>query len=259
MMPEVRSYAHLEELSRAAAEETLRCARAAIAKKDRLTLVLAGGSTPRRLYQILAEEYRNQIDWSKVHLFWSDERFVPLTDSECNFAMASQALISRVRIPRENVHRIPVDLAIPEEAANAYESQLREFFKIDAENAFPGFDLVLLGVGQDGHTASLFPSTPILREERRWVASVTAPKNFKTRSRITLTLPVLNNAEKIFFLVAGAEKQNVVGSILKTPSTAQKIYPAALIRPQGQIIWFIGHTAGKAININLSPSSSIIE
>lgn len=242
--PEVRVYSDLDALSQAAAEEIFLLAHAAIAEKGLFTVALAGGSTPRRLYQILAEKYRDKIDWAKVHFFWGDERCVPLTDSDSNFTMAAQALISKVSVPSQNVHRMPADVATPEQAAQAYERELRDFFKLFSVKSFPAFDLVLLGIGEDGHTASLFPNAPVLDEKVRWVSPVTAPATYKTRPRITLTLPVLNNAYRVFFLVAGSEKHTVIKSILNTPEPAQKLYPAAMIRPRGQTTWFLDKTAG---------------
>jgi len=244
----VHIFADLDALSQGMAHEIAKQAQAAIAERGIFTMVLAGGSTPRKLYELLAKEFQTQIDWTKVHFFWGDERCVPPTDSDSNFAMAWQALLSKVPAPKKNVHRMPADLATPEQAALAYEKELRDFFELFSVKSFPIFDLILLGLGEDGHTASLFPDSPALEEKTRWVVPVIAPANYKVRPRITLTLPVINQAEHVFFLASGKEKKKVIESIFKTSDLAQTLFPAALILPQGQLAWFLDHSTTEGID-----------
>ncbi len=235
---EIKVIADLETLSQRVAGEVARLIEEGLRERGRVALALAGGHTPRRLYQILAETYR-KIPWERIHLFWSDERCVPSDHRESNFAMAKETLLSKIQIPPENVHRIPAELEPPERAARAYEQTLRDFF--DCEDRT--FDLILLGVGPDGHTASLFPCTAALREETRWVRAVTAPPSYAIRQRITLTLPVLNKACSAFFLIHGAEKREIAQAILSDPQAAAKRYPAAIVRPQEHLIWFLDEAA----------------
>ncbi|UCD71276.1 MAG: 6-phosphogluconolactonase, partial [Syntrophobacterales bacterium] len=184
------------------------------------------------------------------HFFWGDERYVPRDHPDSNFAMAFRVLISRVPIPSQNVHRIPVEVEHPEGAAEAYERILREFLwspkKADTHSRtphggelFPAFDLILLGVGKDGHTASLFPGDQALEEENRWVVAVHSPYGFPPVPRITLTLPVINRAGCILFTVSGSGKREVLRSILEDPDSAAHLYPAARVNPQGRVVWLI--------------------
>jgi 6-phosphogluconolactonase len=243
----IRIFADLEALSQGVAAEIANLASQAITKKGFFALVLAGGSTPRKLYEVLAKKYREKVDWPKVHFFWGDERCVPPNDSDSNFAMASQTLLSRLAIPTQNVHRMPADMETPDAAAQAYEKELRNFFNLFSVKSLPKFDLILLGVGEDGHTASLFPKTAALGETRRWVAPVIAPESYKTRSRITLTLPVINQAQNVFFLVAGKEKKSLIESLIHAPEFSHAHFPAARVAPQGELLWFLDQAAGEAL------------
>lgn len=239
---EIHVYPDLESLSRTAAERLIDRAQEAVAGHGRFSLSLAGGTTPRTLYQLLAGEYRDQIPWSRVHLFWGDERCVPPDHPDSNFAMVDEALISKVPLPPENVHRIPTEKPV-ETVAEAYEQTLREFFQPAPATSFPAFDLILLGMGEDGHTASLFPDGSALEERERWVAPALAPPTYSSRQRITLTLPVLNRANDVFFLVSGASKKTVVRAILNDPEQASRLYPAARVRPRGRVVWFLDEAA----------------
>lgn len=238
---EVRAYPGLEALSRGAAEEVVRLAAATVAGRGHVAMVLAGGHTPRPLYQLLAGEYRERIPWPQVHLFWGDERCVPPDHPDSNFALAYETLISKVLLPSENIHRVPVELDPPEKAALAYEQVLRGFFHPSSAEGrpFPSFDLILLGVGEDGHTASLFPDDPVLEEKRRWVVAVRAPAAFPPPWRITLTLPVLNHAKSVVFLVSGSGKGEVVRRIMSDPEAACQRYPAAMVHPRERLFWLI--------------------
>jgi len=219
------------------------CARNAVAKKNSFTVALSGGSTPRQLYELLADEtreFREQILWQQCHFFWSDERPVAPDHPDSNYRMTWDAMLRHVAVPETNIHRIQGEKR-PEDAANDYESELRTFFRFK-DNETPAFDLILLGLGEDGHTASLFPGTDVLNETRRLVA---APWVAKLNSqRITLTLPVLNSATTTVFLVSGENKATILHEVLDgTPAT----FPAQAIRPtSGELIWLAdGAAAGK--------------
>ena len=247
MGPDIRIFADTGELSRAAAAEFARLAGEAVRADGRFTVALAGGSTPRGAYTLLAEEpsLRNQVPWDRTHCFWGDERPVPPDHSESNFRMADETMLSKVSIPPENVHRIRGECPDTALAAEEYERTLHDCFH-PAKGAFPRFDLVLLGLGCDGHTASLFPGTPALRERRRlvvsnWVAQLET-------ERITLTLPVLNSAASIIFLVAGEEKAAALKSVLEG-NAGQPIPPAGRIRPErGTLTWLLDRPAARLIS-----------
>lgn len=239
--PEVRVYPDAAALSVAAAAEVARLAADAVARRGRFTLALSGGSTPRRLYELLAE--RVGVPWESTHLFWGDERCVPPDHPLSNYAMARAALIARVPIPAAQVHRIHAEADPPEAGAAAYAALLRHQNARAGTDGPLAFDLVLLGMGADGHTASLFPGDAALDERERWAVAVTAPPFYDPRRRITLTLPVLNAARAAFFLIAGADKRPVVRAVLDVPATAEGRYPAAMVRPAGPLVWFLDEAA----------------
>lgn len=226
----------LEELSHAAARAVVAAAGAAIAQRGRFTLVLAGGRTPKALYQLLAGDYRAQIDWSKVYLFWGDERYVPHNDPQSNTRMAREALIGHVPVPAEQVFPMETGYGNPETAARAYESALSAAFR----GARPDFDLVLLGMGADGHTASLFPGTGAERVQDRWVIPVRA--NVAPPLRLSLTLPLLTGARQALFLVTGEDKRSVLQAVL-TDAQAGERYPAALVHAAGHAHWYVDAAA----------------
>ena len=242
MKPEIRCFPNLSDLSRDAAEFISELAEATIKERNVFTLVLSGGSTPRLLYEELARRpFSRGIDWHKTHIFWGDERCVPPNHPESNYGLALQALVSKVNIPPENVHRIPAESGSANAVAEAYEETLRHFFLPPAGSKdgthFPSFDLVLLGLGQDGHTASLFPGDEALEEKYRWVVAVDGAKASPPVPRVTLSLPVLNEAKCVIFLVSGARKREAFEKIMNNPGTAA--YPAARVRPSGRLLWFI--------------------
>jgi 6-phosphogluconolactonase len=208
----------------------------AIAAKGRFVVALSGGSTPRQLFGELAKDkWQKQLDWSKVLIFWGDERFVPVTDAQSNQKMAREALLDHVPIPQKNIFPIPF-LATAELSAAQYEADLKQVFA-----GLPQFDLVFLGLGADGHTASLFPGSAALREKQRWVCS-SQPK-VSGPARITLTYPVLNHALLICFLVTGREKAEMVRTILND-SPAGEGFPAQRIRPtSGELVWVLDQAA----------------
>jgi len=214
------------------AEEAAR----SIREKGRFAVALAGGSTPKALYELLAVEYRDTLDWSKVHAFFGDERCVPPDHEDSNYRMAREALLSRV--PVGSVHRMRGELA-PPEAAALYEEELTSFF-----GGPPGLDLVLLGIGEDGHTASLFPRTPALGAHDRW--AVENPVEKLGTTRLTLTVPAINAARATIFLVSGESKAKALKEILEGNADPRE-YPAKLIRPSGTLAWVIEREAASLL------------
>jgi 6-phosphogluconolactonase len=238
---EVRVFADMEELSRAAADRVVSLARTAKASR-RFALALSGGTTPGRFYSLLgAPPYRDVIDWPSLHLFWADERCVPPDHAESNFRLVRDALLSKVALPGGNIHRI-IGEAGPERAARDYEETIRTFF---GPALFPVFDLIVLGAGEDGHTASLFPGSPALRERSRIATAVVLepPKP----ARVSLTLPVFNHASQILFLAAGRKKAAVIHEILEDGNPKQ--YPAGRVQPdRGRITWMIDREAASLLS-----------
>lgn len=209
------------------------------------TLTLAGGSTPRPTYELLAgEPYRERLPWARIHLFWGDERPVPPNHEDSNFGLAWQSLITKVRIPPGNVHRLRGELD-PDEAAEEYERELRGFFELTPAD-MPRFDLVLLGMGEDGHTASLFPASTALEERERLVV---APRvEAQETKRLTLTCPVLNNAACIVFIVTGENKADTLRAVLEDRDDPPR-YPAQLIRPRdGTLLWHVDRAAARRLS-----------
>lgn len=237
MTPELRVFPGAGEMSLAAAEATVRTINDAVRAAGMCSLVLAGGSTPRVLYGLLASQFRDQIPWKDVHVFWGDERYVPAGHPQSNYRMARQALLDHVSCPAANVHPMPTHIASPALAARDYELTLRSYFHGD----WPRFDLVLLGLGDDGHTASLFPASPALTESTRWVIAAESPAEPPTR--LTLTLPVLNRAAVVYFLVAGSSKAHALHHVLAGTADSNT-FPAAGVRPEtGMVIWWVDRAA----------------
>jgi 6-phosphogluconolactonase len=227
----------LEDVARAGAEGFVNHARKAINDHGRFAVALSGGKTPKRMYELLAESFTDKINWNNVHLFFGDERPVPPEHPENNYRLAHDALISRVPVPVRNVHPIHGE-GDPIENAKFYEDELRSFF---AGHDWPRFDLVLLGLGTDGHTASLFPRTHALQEKRSWVAANWVEK--LRSSRITLTAPAINSAANIVFLVTGTEKAAALAAVLNGPQDPE-VLPAQLIKPaNGSLTWLVDHDA----------------
>lgn len=231
---ELELFADLESACARAASLTACAARDAVAARGRFTLALSGGSTPARYFEQLAGQ---DLPWQAVHVFWADERLVAQDDPASNYALARAHLFTRAPIPAENIHPMP-DPALPLEAleaqAQACESMLRSFF---GAGGFPAFDAVHLGVGDDGHTASLFPGQPALAERERWVLPVVYGNSKPPVPRLTLTLPVLNAARLVFFLVSGQGKTALARDILEGRGEA---YPASQVRPDGGLFWLAG-------------------
>jgi 6-phosphogluconolactonase len=240
MTPGVHRHPNLESLSLAAAALVAEAAEVSIEARGRFTFVLSGGTSPRTLYERLAQPpFSGRMPWSRTYLFWGDERCVPPEDPHSNFGLARQALLSTVPLPMANVYPMPGAVVPPEAAAFQYEESLRRFFQKGGTRQFPVFDLLLLGLGADGHTASLFPGDPALEEERRWTRAVRVTSASPPVPRITLTLPVINRARTVLFLVSGTGKKGIVDEILFEPEKASGRYPAARVRPSGRLLWLI--------------------
>lgn len=237
-------FKNLEDLAIEAAAHIVFMANAAVRRKGSFTISLSGGSTPKSIYRLLAsEKYRDKMPWHKIHLFWGDERCVPPDHPDSNYSMARETLLSAIDIPKENVH--PMRGKLGEEAAEEYERRLREIFGIDGP-ALPCFDLMLLGMGDDGHTASLFPGTPALAEEKAWATKVFAER--LKSMRITLSPPVINNAADILLLVSGDKKAPALKEVLEGPFNPS-LYPAQILRrAQGNVTWLIDEAAGRLLS-----------
>ena len=232
-----------EAVARAAADRFVELAGSAMASEGRLSVALAGGSTPRRTYQMLAsDEYRERIDWARIHIFFGDERCVPPTDSESNYHMAHEAMLSRLPVlPRENVHRMMGE-GDPYTGARLYEQELRSFFP---DAPWPRFDLVLLGMGEDGHTASLFPDTHALREERAWVAANWVEK-LRT-FRLTLTVPAINHAANVLFMVTGVAKAERLREVIRGPRDPEGLPAQMIYTVNGSLKWLVDKAAASLL------------
>lgn len=244
-MAEIVVCRDLGDVSRRAAIEFVRLALESVRSKDRLAVALSGGATPRALYSLLATaEFREKIPWPHIHLFWGDERCVPPNHRDSNYGLANETLIARVPIPAENVYRMKGE-EDPQIAAFDYEQALRKFFGLSGRG-LPRFDLIFLGLGEDGHTASLFPGSEVLPEKRRLVCAAYV-KSFKS-NRLTLTLPVLNHAANVFSLVAGEDKASALRDVLHGKDNLH-LLPAQGIRPKkGRLVWFVDEAAAKLLH-----------
>ncbi len=242
---EIRTLTTPQELFSAAAEEVVRTAKQAVAQRGRFTIALAGGSTPKSLYNLLAANARATLPWDQMFFFWGDERHVPPTNPDSNYRMADETMLSKIPVAAGNVFRIAAENPDAAAAAASYEQTLRKFFQLEAGQV-PTFDLILLGMGPDGHTASLFPGTAALQEKSRlvvpnWVEKLKA-------SRITLTLPVLNGARCVMFLVSGTDKATVLRAVLEEDVPAEQ-YPSKLVRPgNGKLIWLVDRAAASSLS-----------
>lgn len=233
----VRIFPNIETLSKAAADFVLLTALQAVKNNNSFSIVLSGGSTPEKLFTLLAKSpYREEMPWRRTHVFWGDERCVPLNDERNNADNAIKTLLSKVPIPTQNIHRIQTNLP-PKEAAIGYVNELEAF----AQGHTPSFDLVLLGMGDDGHTASLFPGTDVLEDQVSWVKEVYVPQ--QQMSRVTMMPHLINQAHNILFLVSGSNKSKPLADILSS-SDSGYFYPAQLIKPtNGKMFWFIDEAA----------------
>jgi len=210
----------------------------AIEKSDRFTIALAGGGTPKPLYEAIATQ---NLPWEKIHVFWGDERYVPADHPDSNQGMARNAWLDKVNIPAANIHPMPTEGTSPVADAQKHEAQLQEFFGIPA-GTFPDFDVILLGIGDDAHTASLFPHTDALQVQDQLVTV----GNKDGQPRITFTAPLINHAHCVIFLVAGSSKRPALAQIF-APDADALTYPARLIQPQGELWWLLDESAGQEL------------
>lgn len=225
-------------LSTAAAEFFVKVARQAVDEKGRFTIALTGGSSPVQLYTMLAQSpYLERVPWQQTYVFWGDERWVPLTDDRSNAKMAQEAFLNQVPVPQEQIYPMWAEDTKPEEFARQYEQLLLNHFGTDA----PQFDLILLGMGDDGHTASLFPGTDVLHETERWVqAYYLEPQSMY---RVTLTAPLINQARNICFMTFGSNKAKALYEVLGGEQNPE-LYPSQLIQPvNGEVLWLVDESA----------------
>ncbi len=237
-----------EILQEAAAMEVVRIANDSVDSRGRFTLVLAGGTTPRALYQTLSQDpFQQEFPWQKTHFFWGDERWVALDHEHSNYAMAYQTLLAPKKelIPSAHIHPMADLNLTPGQAAQRYEQEIQQIFELNGPDHWPVFDLVLLGLGPDGHTLSLFPGDDHhLQAYRRLVVQVYAPTGNPPGHRLSLTLPVVNHARHVLFLVTGKNKREVVREIWTNPELAKERFPAAAVAPQGELVWMVDQEAG---------------
>lgn len=236
-------YPDTNTLSHEAAQLIVRLAQEAIVTRGRFTIALSGGSTPKALYGLLATDpYLGQIDWSSVEIFWSDERCVPPDDAESNYRMAQEVLLDKIPLPASQVHRMPADQPDRDAASLAYTQEMQQTF---GTNGIPSFDLIQLGMGPEGHTASLFPHQESLHEQQRLVMPVIVPK--PPPPRLTFTSPLLNAARQILFLVTGSEKSDAVQAVLEGDYLPDE-YPAQIVRPdKGEVTWMLDTKAAEKL------------
>ena len=252
-MAQIEVHPDTAHLNRAAAERFVHLAQAATATQGSFAVALSGGSTPTGMYGLLATpEFADRVDWARIHVFWGDERSVAPDHVDSNYRMACDSLLRHVPLAEENIHRIPAELE-PEQAATSYEEVLRRVFTGDlpkrvklGEDMGPSFDLILLGMGEDGHTASLFPAGQAIREEQHWVVADYVAK--LAAWRITLTPAVINAAAHVVFLVAGNSKSKMLQQVLQGPFqpgvvSAQAVYPTS-----GQLLWLVDTAAGALLS-----------
>ena len=233
--PEIRIVKDPTQLARVAADEFKRLAKDTVENKGIFNVALSGGSTPKAMFDLLSSDpWRATIPWSKTHFFWGDERHVPPDDEDSNYRMTKEHLFSKIPIPPENIHRIEAESSNAESAAAKYERELKQHFNL-SETEIPRFDLVFLGMGDDGHTASLFPGTDVVHESKYLVAAPWVEK-FDSR-RITFTPRVINNSDRIIFLVKGEEKADALVEVIEGEKNPD-LYPAQIINPNhGSVLW----------------------
>lgn len=231
----------MEKLTDYVIEKWLVLSEKAIEKNGRFVVALSGGKTPEKLHMALAQK-KDLFDWGRTHIFLADERFVPHADPDSNYRMIRETLLDHLGIPKENVHSVPILESGVKASAKKYEESLVEFFSPSINN-FPAFDLIILGIGTDGHAASLFPGSPVLNEKNRIACDVVLGK--KMHDRITLTLPVINNAKNVIFIAIGENKAGIAKEILKGRNPK---LPASLVEPEnGELLLLADRDAGSLI------------
>lgn len=238
---QIEIYSDIDELCRSAVDTFTRLSKEVLSKKAVFTVALSGGSTPQRFHSLLAQKKnQSRIEWNRIHIFFSDERCVPPDHKESNYRAAYENLISKVPLPPMNVHRMPAEKKDLKTRAFEYESKMREVFCVP-KGTIPSFDVIFLGLGEDGHTASLFPGTEALNEKERWVV-----ENYVAQSgmwRMTFTLPLINQASCVIFLVSGTGKTKILNQIFDRKDQSEQL-PAGLVKPSGgQLVWFVDQEA----------------
>ncbi len=236
-------YPDIDTLSHNAAQHIVRIANESIATSGRFTMVLSGGTTPRKTYGLLGSElYSKRINWTLVHIFWGDERSVPPESPDSNYRMAHEVFLSKIPVPTVQVHRMLANEPDRDAASQEYVEEMQRVFATDD---IPSFDLIQLGMGPEGHTASLFPHQEALHEERRLVMPVSVPK--PPPDRLTFTPPLLNAARNILFLVTGSDKADALHAVLEGPYQPDE-YPAQIVRPpNGEVVWMVDTAAAQNI------------
>ena len=242
-MPKIKIFDSKTELNRFAAEKFVEIGNSVISESGRFTVALSGGSTPKGLYGLLSsEEFTGKIDWTKVYFFFGDERNVPHDSDESNFKMARESLLDRLQISEKQIFAWQTNLTNPEKIAETYRETIKNFFDL-GENEFPRFDLILLGIGDDGHTASLFPETKALDEKEK-IAVENRVEKFGS-FRLTFTFPTINNARSVIFLVAGDKKAETVRKILRDENDTEKLPAQSIELKDGELFWLIDGEAAK--------------
>src|SRR5574340_319467 len=234
--PEICVQPNLEAMCEVAAEGFVSLARAACGQRGRFVIALCGGRTAPHFYHALARErHAARVAWEKVHVFWSDERYLPPESEQSNYGVTKRSLLAHVPIPAQQIHPMPTLLPSPEEAAEAYEEELTAYFSGET----PRFDLMVMGLGEDGHTASLFPGSPMLAEEYQARLVVPAEAPAPPKERLTMTLPVFNNAENVWFLVSGAAKAEALERAVSGPLDPWGCPASAVRPPYGRVTWWV--------------------
>jgi len=244
----------INELSTQAANFIVEHINNTLQHQPRFTIALSGGSTPKALHELLAgNDYKNKINWSKVHVFWGDERFVPFNDARNNAKMAFETLLDKVPVLKEHIHIMQTENITPDESAEAYEKILHEYFplvhthhsdNVPDNTPHTTFDLIILGMGDDGHTLSLFPGKPVIHMVDRWVIDFYLDE--QAMYRITLTHPVANHSACVMFLVNGIGKAKALKEVLEGPYNPD-VYPSQIIKPKGELHWFVDEAAASSL------------
>ena len=247
-VPDIRIHSDSQAAAEAAAAFVLEVGQEAIRTKGRFCIAISGGTTPETLYRALTSPaFVDRFDWSRTTFFFSDERCVPPNDPRSNYALANKSLFTPLKITPSQVYRMTGESNDPPAAAHEYEQQLHLAMKT-SPSAQPSLDLILLGLGEDGHTASLFPGAPVLRDHQRLIAATQSPKD--PPNRLTMTFAAINRASVILFLVAGAAKAGAVRAILDPKTEAERQLPASLVEPEeGRLIWFLDRAAAAELPI----------
>jgi 6-phosphogluconolactonase len=243
LRPEVSVFPDLEGAATALAARVVEVARGSVNRGGRFSIAISGGKSPVPLFDLLGGEFRSRLPWPRTHVFWVDERAVPPDDARSNYGLALRTLLRSTPLEPDHVHRIHAEADPLKAAADAYERELREYFGPELAVKSGTFDLVLLGMGAEGHTASLFPGSPALEERDRWVDPVPAPPAEPPVPRVTLTLPALNRAREVDFLVAGADKAVAVRSVLASGPGDPTGLPAARVCPSFRLGWYLDRAA----------------